>query len=139
MLGANSRAQKSRTVSTSCSWSEVSPSSSTRVTKLLGRARCRAGPGRRRGLWRDLRRRGDLGCDLWCRRRASHGAWSHYRLEVFGADVPDERQMFAEAEDEWHDPRAMELRLKEVGVDLLELVNAGNRVEVGCGGFHGRR
>src|SRR4051794_16024078 len=36
MCGANSRAQKSRTVSTSCSWSEVSPSSSTFKGYLVG-------------------------------------------------------------------------------------------------------
>src|SRR5579864_954785 len=97
MCGANSRAQNSRTVSTSCSWSGVSARSSISVTRrlLLVRARRRAG----------------FGCG---RRGRRHG------LEVARAHVADERKVVADAEDERHGLRAVQLRLQKVRVDLLE-------------------
>jgi hypothetical protein len=44
--------------------------------------------------------------------------------------VADERQVAANAQDDRHAPRAMQLRLKEAGVDLLELVDALHVVEL---------
>src|SRR5256885_10095678 len=40
--------------------------------------------------------------------------------------------MTAEAQDEGNDSRTVELRLQEVGIDLLQLVDAADRVEVRC-------
>src|SRR5216683_450989 len=107
--GANSRAQKSRTVATSCSWSGVSARSSIGLSQvLLLRAR------RRAVRWsRGTRGRGDR------------------RVQVAWLDVADHRQVLAEAEDDWHRPGAVELWRQEVRVDLLQLMDSLDVVKVG--------
>ena len=51
-------------------------------------------------------------------------------MQVGGTHAADERQTCAESEDERHDPRSVQLRLQEVGVDLLQLMNSRDRVEM---------
>src|SRR5579859_6929058 len=114
--GANSRAQKSRTVATSCSWSGVSERSSTWLPTLLrgrwlrrgGRADHGARAGLRRGAGLDRGRlRG------WRRRRRRAADRGRQRPQVVRADVADERQVLAERQDVGHGARAVQLRLEE--------------------------
>src|SRR5258708_3606811 len=113
--GANSRAQKSRTVATSCSWSGVSARSSIGLSQvLLLRAR------RRAVRWsRGTRGRGDR------------------RVQVAWLDVADHRQVLAEAEDDRHRPGAVELWRQEVRVDLLQLMDSLDVVQVGSSALRG--
>src|SRR5205807_7356051 len=95
-------------------------------TKLLRRRRSRARRGRR-----DRRSRG-LRCGACLRRWRRAGRWAccRQRLEVVWPNVADERQVVADAEDERRRARAVQLRLDEVAVDLLQLMDASNRIEM---------
>src|SRR5258708_19470166 len=97
--GANSRAQKSRTVATSCSWSGVSARSSIGLSQvLLLRAR------RRAVRWsRGTRGRGDR------------------RVQVAWLDVADHRQVLAEAADDRQRPGGLELWRHEPRLTPLHL------------------
>src|SRR5260370_14923967 len=107
--GANSRAQKSRTVATSCSWSGVSARSSIGLSQvLLLRAR------RRAMRWsRGTRGRGDR------------------RVQVAWLDVADHRQGLAEGEEERHRPGAVELGRQEIRGNLRQLMVSPDIVRVG--------
>src|SRR5207248_1085327 len=128
MWGANSRAQKSRTESTSCSWSGVSARSITGLSYfVLPRRRgSRAHRGTR------LRRSGRLDGGACPGRRRGTGSWarSHQGLEIARTNVADERQVCTEPKDERGQPGAVQLRLQEAAVDLLQLVDAADVVDV---------
>src|SRR4029077_256242 len=96
------------------------------ATTLLRRRRRRA--GRRGGRGRGLGGRCRLGRGRWA--RVGRGARGQ-GLQVAWPDVADERQVVAEPKDEGHGPGVVQLRLHEVRVDLLQLMDALHRVEVG--------
>src|SRR5204863_37192 len=104
------------------------------VPNLLGRrgsgraAWCRARTRLRRHLWRRARRR------TWRQR-----ARGRSRVQVFRSDVPDQGQVLTDAENDRHRTRAVQLRLEETRVDLLQLLDAVDALDVraatGLGGL----
>ena len=51
-------------------------------------------------------------------------------MEVVWPDVADEREVMTDVEDDWNALGAVQLRLDKVRVDLLQLVNPGDRIQV---------
>ena len=60
-------------------------------------------------------------------------------MQVIRPDVPDQGQVLADAEDDRDCTRAVQLRLEEARVDLLQLLDAVDALDVralrGFGGF----
>src|SRR5450759_5307402 len=77
--------------------------------------------------WRVLRRG----------RRAWRGQRAWRRVQVAGTDAADERQTTPDAQNDRHAPGAVQLRLEEARVDLLQLVDALNVVQLGAGSSAG--
>src|SRR5258708_32343621 len=51
-------------------------------------------------------------------------------MEVLRSDMADEGQVLADAEDERHRSRPMQLRLHEVAVELLKLVDTSDGIKM---------
>src|ERR1700682_6588765 len=67
-------------------------------------------------------------------RRSGQAGWRGRGegVQVAGLHPADYGQMLADAEDEGSGPRAVELWLQKVRVNLLQLVDARDRIEVGA-------
>src|SRR5260370_32879857 len=78
-----------------------------------------------------------MGARGWAGLRGRRRGTLGERLQIAGPDVAEERKMLSDGEDDRHRPRAVQLRLEEIDKDLLQLMDAGDRIDARARGFGG--